>query len=349
MTEPRRQDGRETWNRLLEWDKAQPPSERLASTLLASDGFSVDPSHPLGGRDGKKDAIVRKDGMRLVLAVYFPRGQQSFTVIEEKFRSDLVGVAKNSAEGIVFFTNQELKLGERTTLSSIAGGITHDLYHLERITTLLNIPQNYGIRFEFLQIAMTAEEMLALYAQRDKVYLQQLTEVTELLKLATSNIVGHATGGDSFPVIRTIDGMFALGVEGSFPLRSVTISIYDRAQLDALLATPQARRDCQSIFFHKNLAQIHESKFDFFPTGELLLFCQIPTMQCDEMRRFSFEVKAMNGWFRGDIFIRHIGTFFGKETFDSCTSVFRNAERIYGKRNYGDEIEFDENGIPQEW
>lgn len=37
------------------------------------------------------------------------------------------------------------------------------------------------------------------------------------------------------------------------------------------------------------------------------------------------------------------------QTFDSCTSVYLNADRIYGKRNYEDEIEFDGNGIPQEW
>ena len=49
----RRSDGRETWHRLLEWDKGQAPAERLAAVVLFSDGFrNVDPSHPLGGRDG---------------------------------------------------------------------------------------------------------------------------------------------------------------------------------------------------------------------------------------------------------------------------------------------------------
>ena len=47
----RRTEGRETWHRLLEWDKGQAPSERLAALLLANEGFkNVDPSHPLGGR-----------------------------------------------------------------------------------------------------------------------------------------------------------------------------------------------------------------------------------------------------------------------------------------------------------
>lgn len=51
----RRTDGRETWHRLLEWDKGQTPAERLAAIILNSEGFrNIDPSHPLGGRDGLK-------------------------------------------------------------------------------------------------------------------------------------------------------------------------------------------------------------------------------------------------------------------------------------------------------
>ena len=107
----RRLDGRETWNRLINWEKGQPPSERLAATLLVSDGYQgIDPSHPLGGKDGGKDALLQKDGLNLVMAVYFPRGQQTFTEIRKKFNEDFEGVEKNCADGFVFFTNQELKL-----------------------------------------------------------------------------------------------------------------------------------------------------------------------------------------------------------------------------------------------
>lgn len=35
----RRNDGRETWYRLLEWDKGQAPAERLAAVVLLSDGL----------------------------------------------------------------------------------------------------------------------------------------------------------------------------------------------------------------------------------------------------------------------------------------------------------------------
>lgn len=47
----RRNDGRETWFRLLEWDKGQTPAERLAAIILTNEGFrNIDPSHPLGGK-----------------------------------------------------------------------------------------------------------------------------------------------------------------------------------------------------------------------------------------------------------------------------------------------------------
>jgi hypothetical protein len=58
----------ETWHRLREWTNGQAPSERLAAQILINQGFSdVDPSHPLGGKDGGKDAIAKKDGKQLAL------------------------------------------------------------------------------------------------------------------------------------------------------------------------------------------------------------------------------------------------------------------------------------------
>ena len=93
----RRSDGRETWHRLLEWDKGQAPAERLAAVVLLSDGFrNVDPSHPLGGRDGLKDMILTNNGTKWIGAVYFPRGQQIFSKL--KFEHDLEGVKQNKAK-----------------------------------------------------------------------------------------------------------------------------------------------------------------------------------------------------------------------------------------------------------
>ncbi len=166
----RRNDGRETWYRLLEWDKGQTPAERLAAIILTNEGFrNIDPSHPLGGPDGLKDMVISYGGKRWIGAVYFPRGQQDFSSIKNKFMHDLDGVDKNNANGIVFVTNQELRLSERKIISELNSTIDVQIYHLERISSLLNSPQYYGVRMEFLDIEMNKEEQLAFFAtQTDK-------------------------------------------------------------------------------------------------------------------------------------------------------------------------------------
>ncbi len=160
-----RRDGSETWHRLLEWDKGQTPAERLAALILNIEGFqNIDPSHPLGGRDGLKDMFLTFNGAKWIGAVYFPRGQQSFTTIENKFQHDVEGVRKNNAQGIVFFTNQEMTLGERKQLKESESDIDVQIYHLERISSILNTPQAYGIRMEFLDIEMSKDEQVSYFS-----------------------------------------------------------------------------------------------------------------------------------------------------------------------------------------
>jgi hypothetical protein len=145
-----RQD--ETWHRLREWTYGQTPSERLAAhVLLAEDYTDLDPSHPLGGRDGRADAITRRDSKRWVMAVYFPRGEQSLGTITDKFVRDLKGVADNAVDGMVFVTNQELTRGERRQLVESAG-VPVELYHLERLALLLDQPKLHSIRAQYLFI-----------------------------------------------------------------------------------------------------------------------------------------------------------------------------------------------------
>lgn len=163
----RRMEGTETWHRLLEWDLGQAASERLAGIILAHEGFrDIDPSHPLGGRDGLKDMVLTHKGRKWVAAVYFPRGQQSFSDIKKKFLHDCEGAAKNNAGGIAFITNQEIKLSERKELvdSQI---VDVQLFHLERICLLLNMPSLYGARLDFLGIDMSKEEQLSFFAEHD--------------------------------------------------------------------------------------------------------------------------------------------------------------------------------------
>lgn len=165
----RMSEGRETFSRLLNWDRGQAPSERLAAVILSKEGFKgIDPSHPLGGKDCLKDMTLSFEGKRWIGAVYFPRGQQTFANIKDKFLHDLAGVKANDAAGLAFVTNQELRLGERKELSELSGDVDVQIYHLERIASLLNTPSCYGIRMEFLDITMSKEEQLAFFADKDQ-------------------------------------------------------------------------------------------------------------------------------------------------------------------------------------
>jgi hypothetical protein len=179
MATRRQTDGDETWTRLLNWTKGQKPSERLSAHILSSEGFkSIDPSHPLGGRDGLKDIVSIKDNLQWIAAAYFPRGQKEFKEIKKKFSSDLIGIKKNKVSGLAFVTNQELTLSERKELLNIGKPHTIEIFHLERITHILDTAKNYGIRLEFLDIELSKEEQLSYFASRD----EKMTGLSEKLE-----------------------------------------------------------------------------------------------------------------------------------------------------------------------
>jgi hypothetical protein len=165
MSTRRRTKGDETWNRLLNWTDSQKASERLASRILAREGFtSIDPAHPLGGPDGRKDLLCLKDGISWIVAVYFPNGKQSFKEIRSKFESDARGAISNKTKGFVFFVNQYLTIGERKELAKSAPVEHVEIYHLERIACILDTSDCYDIRLEYLDIEMTKEEQVAFFA-----------------------------------------------------------------------------------------------------------------------------------------------------------------------------------------
>jgi len=193
----RMNDGREVWYRLLNWDKGQAAAERLSALILSNDGYKgVDPSHPLGGPDGLKDMALSYEGKKWIGAVYFPRGQQSFSDILAKYKHDLQGVEANEAAGIAFVTNQELRLAERKQLADINPEVDVRIYHLERIAQMLNSPAFYGIRLEFLDIEMTSEEQLAFFAVRD----DRLSRMEQMIQQLSVSL-------DSFKQIRTSKAM----------------------------------------------------------------------------------------------------------------------------------------------
>lgn len=137
----------------------------MVAALLHLEGFEdVDPQHPLGGPDGLKDVLCRKAGGLWIVAAYFPTTSTSFAAIRTKFHDDSAGIAKNAAAGFAFFVNQHLTIGERQDLFSISTAKNTEIYHLERISAILNSPKGCGIRLEYLRIPMTEAEQWAFWS-----------------------------------------------------------------------------------------------------------------------------------------------------------------------------------------
>lgn len=152
----------ETWHRLREWTSGQAPSERLAQQVIGADGFSsIDPSHPLGGSDGGRDAVCKRADEAWVMAAYFPRGQQTFRDIEKKFAEDLNKARRLAVTGVAFVTNQELRLHERRRLTELAQPTACELYHLERVTMIIDRPDMAPVREQFLGIGPSAISQVA--------------------------------------------------------------------------------------------------------------------------------------------------------------------------------------------
>ncbi|WP_162908370.1 Fic family protein [Allorhizocola rhizosphaerae] len=160
---------------LRDWRLGQIIAERLCAGIMHACGFvDVDPQATLGGPDGRKDIVAFRDGRKVVAAVYFPPTPPTFAEIRAKYRHDRDGVAANHADGFVFFVNQHLTLGQRQELAGSTGA--DEIFHLERIRSLLDSPRGYGLRLEYLNRPMTAEEQLSLFnAQRQDVLHHLLT------------------------------------------------------------------------------------------------------------------------------------------------------------------------------
>ena len=121
--------------------------------VIAAAGYSkIDPSHPHGGPDKGADALCEKDGEKWVLAVYFARGEKGYTTIKNKLVKDMKGAKSRGAVGIVFVTNQELRLAEREKLEQLDPDLKVDVFHLLRVTEFLDEPKNARLLEDYLDI-----------------------------------------------------------------------------------------------------------------------------------------------------------------------------------------------------
>lgn len=229
----RRSNGEETRYRLLDWIGGQTPAERLGSHILRAEGYkSIDPSHPLGGRDGLKDIICFGNGIQWIAACFFPRGKKTFREIKKKFSEDLEGVVKNNVKGYVFITNQEITLAERNVLRT-STQFNVDIFHQERIVGILNSPYSYGARLEYLDINMTVEELIS-YSYY---YLNALNGPDNSIKYkkdSDSHSLNPSCGSAGF--------LLAINKENSnqknIEIKSESQEINSNSQYDVIIANP---------------------------------------------------------------------------------------------------------------
>lgn len=201
----RRNEGRETITELINWDRGQSASERLAGKILEAEGFKdIDPSHPAGGPDGGKDFLCSFNESQWIAAVYFPRGAKAFSDVKSKFKHDLSGVEKNKACGMAFITNQELTISNRKELEGLADGVDVRIYHLERIANLLDLPKMYGVRLEFLDIEMSKEEQLSYFNSLQE---QQFYSISKQLEDLKQHVITYTSKNKVFEdeEARTLD------------------------------------------------------------------------------------------------------------------------------------------------
>lgn len=193
--------GVETRQSLIIWARGDADSEYLAAALVKLDGATdVDPVHPQGGPDGKKDILCTYKGVPCIVAVNFPNDSTTikFSVIKKKFASDLKGVKKNGRKGFLFVTNAPLTNAERETLeasATAAGVVPCIIYHLERIHLLLDDPSGYGIREKYLGIALSEAERISFEQEKrlqDHEVMRQAVrqEVEAAVKAALAQILG---------------------------------------------------------------------------------------------------------------------------------------------------------------
>ena len=187
-----------TYQILINWDKGQALAERMSAKVIHIEGYEeIDPQSPVGGRDGTKDIICSKNGLKFVIGCYFPNGQKNFKAIKDKFENDKLGVLKNNAQGIIFITNQKITPTERITLCS-GNQFEVTIYHGERVLGILDSPKGYGVRLEYLNIELTKEEQISFLNNHIdlKENFEKIENALNEIKKVTNRLAGEILSRD---------------------------------------------------------------------------------------------------------------------------------------------------------
>lgn len=158
-------------------DTNQLHREQMCRAILATDKrySDVRPRHPRGGPDGGRDieAIYRENQVAYGAVGFSNQANDSAEqkrAIKQKFRDDLASAISDGKkpEAFVFFTNLNMTVGEKESLISDAkeSEIKHcEIFDRERIRIVLDSPDGFFIRFQFLNIPLSEAEQASFFAR----------------------------------------------------------------------------------------------------------------------------------------------------------------------------------------
>lgn len=158
-------------------DTNQLHREQMCRAILATDKrySDVRPRHPRGGPDGGRDieAIYREHQVAYGAVGFSNQANDSAEqkrAIKQKFRDDLASAISDEKkpEAFVFFTNLNMTVGEKESLISDAKKceIKHcEIFDRERIRIVLDSPDGFFIRFQFLNIPLSEAEQASFFAR----------------------------------------------------------------------------------------------------------------------------------------------------------------------------------------
>ena len=140
--------------------------------------------------------VAEHSGAQWAVACYFPRGQQTLKSTRNKIREDSEKAFARGYSAMAFVTNQEISISKRRELKSALACAETEIFHLERIVSILDSPAAYGVRLQYLGIEMGKEEQAAfVQALEDK----KTSDVISALADQNKWLVDILTGGDSLP------------------------------------------------------------------------------------------------------------------------------------------------------
>jgi hypothetical protein len=158
-------------------DTNQLRREQLCLAILALDKRFTDvrPRHPRGGPDGGRDIEAQYRGTELAYgAVGFVNQaadvEEKKKTIRTKFSDDLNSAwdADPRPSVFVFFTNVNFTVGEKSNLVDQArakGFSVCEVFDRERLRIVLDSPDGFAARFQFLNIPMSESEQASFFAK----------------------------------------------------------------------------------------------------------------------------------------------------------------------------------------